>query len=249
VKNIRRNFLLLLAAMLLFSGCNFGSAEPPETTEATKENDEDLGFYIIQNGATDYKIVYPKDSSSELTAAINSFKKEVKAATGVSLVSVNDFKKEDSNAVGQAKEILIGATNRKASMEKNVSLRSKDYSISQSGNQLVIVGGSDEAVRVALEQLVARCLPEKKMTNMSLKPDDFITFNASYSIDRLVLNGKDVSQYRIVFPDGNVYLKKAADTLRKLISEKVGVNISVVSDATENQNDQPEFMLGNVNRG
>jgi len=139
--------IMVLCFLLLLGSCTFDEGD--KTIESTSE---EITLPIVENGNTDYVIVTPTDMETELESAVSAFKKLVKSKTGVSLRMINDYLTEGEGESGEKKEILIGKTNRAASVSLFSTLKCNDYIVSSKGNQLVILGGSDTATILALER-------------------------------------------------------------------------------------------------
>ena len=242
---------LIFAACFVLGGCGGtegGNDSLPEDTSPISEETAQALIEIIKDGSSDYQIVTAMNTGTELEKAISKFKDTVKKNTGVPLRLINDYKKENADAVGEAHERLIGVTNRQASVEASEGLRSNDYRVTVYKNQLVIVGGSEKATITALDAFCKGYFDRDTSGELIVYDSDLYEYSAEYPIDTLTLNGKPISDYRIVYADKSVYMESAAKKLCSLISEKVGVEMEIVSDATENLRNLPELIVGETNR-
>lgn len=235
---MKRTIRVLLLFLCL---CLFGSCSGERGTDNTETTQQDLPetLYIVENGKSDYILVIPQGADMELQTIVSSFKNTVRDRTGVSLRLLTDA----TSRKADEKEILIGKTNREASVQHIADLKCNDYSIARAGNTLVIAGGSSHAIEIALDQLIASCLSN---TSMSVDTKDLVDYRASYPISSLKLNGAGIETYRIIYPDGEVYLKQAAEDLAGDIAEKTGVLLSVVSDTTAKKEGVREILIGNT---
>lgn len=250
MRKIFKISVVLLVIAVLFTACKQTTPEntDEETSVVSSDQVEEILLSIINDGNTEYSIVTSISASSEISVAVNSFKQTVKDNTGVSFKTTNDYKKEDADTAGENKEILIGATNRKASSEAMSTLRSNDYVVSQYKNQLVIVGGSDNATIEALEKFTENYFSKDTTGNMRLSASDFFELKNEYPISTLMLNGKNISEYRIVYPKDSIYLKPSAHSLWNAVSSKCGIDLKVVDDSVTNENNAPEIRLGKTSR-
>lgn len=104
--------LSFLTASVIFSSC--GKKNQAKIDGIIKEISsetvlEDSDKIFVQNGLTEYKIIYPEDTSDEMIQfGVKEMQSFVKEATGVSLLSVSD---ENENVLsGDGKYISIGKT-------------------------------------------------------------------------------------------------------------------------------------------
>ena len=236
-----KTFILFLCFLLLFGSCTVN--EPDEPLESTAK---EIILPIVENGNTEYVIVTPSDMGAELESAVSDFKKLIKSKTGVSLRMINDYLPEGES--GQNKEILIGKTNREASVSLLSTLKCNDYVVSSKGNQLVILGGSDTATILALERFGEAFFSGDTSGNMIVSGKHLFQLKNAYAIDALTINGIDVSEYRIVYPKDSVYLKTAAERLWSAVAACVGVDLELVDDASSNADGKREILIGNSNR-
>lgn len=234
--------IMVLCFLLLLNSCTFNNEKEP--LESTLEESH---LSIVENGNTEYVIVTPTDIGAELESAVSAFKKLVKSKTGVSLRMINDYLTEEEGA-GEKKEILIGKTNRAASVSLFSTLKCNDYIVSSKGNQLVILGGSDAATILALERFGEELFSGDASGNMIVSEKNLFELKNSYAIDVLSINGIDISEYRIVYPKDSVYLKNSAERLWTAVATCAGVDLEVVDDASGNPNGKREILIGNTNR-
>ncbi len=138
--------LILLVTMIaaILVSCTDGSKKAND--DKSEDNKVD-GFDI-----SEYKIVRPSTLANEYLNYIKNFKKIVADNTGADLQVVIDT---DQKADPNAKEILIGSTNRKESADL-VKFLEKDtyYTIRVSGNKIVILGKTEDTTMKALKDFL-----------------------------------------------------------------------------------------------
>ncbi len=140
--------LLLLTSLPLVS-CDT-KAEPPVVTESPNVT-------IIKDSASEFKIVRSDsvdNNSPEKTASLN-LRNILRDATGVELTRETDWyqKKDEAakKAAEDAKEILIGHTNRSATAEAIKDLKFNEFIIKVMGHKIVICGASEAGTLQAVE--------------------------------------------------------------------------------------------------
>ena len=242
---MKKRFRLIpffLAFLLLLSACNTKGGKPAET----EGGGEEFRLPIVENGSSEYVIVTPVTMGSELESAVSDFKKVIKSKTGAAVRMVNDFVKESEGDSGVKKEILIGATNRAASVSARAELKCNDYVVTNHGNQLVIVGGSENATVQALKRFEEACFSADTGGNLVLTKDSFFELKNTYAIDSFTVNGVALSDYRIVYPKDSVYLKDAAETLWSAIATNTGYDVEMTDDGKPNNDGKRELLIGNT---
>ncbi len=141
---------LILSFVMIFClvACSDNSLQTQENSDSVSEQDNRLTdelLWIVQNGASDYIIIYPSGANaSTLYFAAKSLSEEIKSKTGAELKYTYDYEEESEY------EILIGATKREESPSCESFESELDWSISLSGKKIIIAGGSDQAVADAV---------------------------------------------------------------------------------------------------
>lgn len=143
-----------LAAMMLACTACAGDLpmedSVPAVTTAAPETEQPLAERLA-----DYTIVRPDVGTQSLLDTVLSFRLDIQVETGVEMTITTDWVKRgsDPDAAGE-REILIGATNRTASVEAMAELSSFDYLIRTVGDDIVIAGGSDYALSLAADKFI-----------------------------------------------------------------------------------------------
>ncbi len=238
----KRIFCILLAVLTVLPiFCSCSNNEEPELTTETASQVEYIDI-------SDYKIIYARTSSSEVMAAIKTAVGTIRENTSVQLAFDSDWVAQDiqTDIVNDNKEILIGDTNRVETSEKKKDLNGYySYSISDTGNKIVICGGSSEAVVKAIEHFVFLCCVEGALKiesglNLLKTYTDEI-----YSADSLMM--KIASEYTVVFPIlANSGELKLAESLTEKISGATGIEMKSKSDAKGDGG--REILIGNTSR-
>ncbi len=128
-----KRFLSLLLALIALS-------LPIAACKPTPPPSDPAYLSLVENGATQYSIVYPANSDAARNAA-NLLCKELLAVTGVSFKPVQDQKTQESEY-----EILVGDTNRKSSDLAKQELSKNSFSIKADGKKLVLAASDDDAL-------------------------------------------------------------------------------------------------------
>lgn len=183
MRKFRRVFLCLMAVVILILLCSC-SAKSDETDETAAAMDFN-GYTVVRSDTSDKAVT---DAALLVRRALSDAGYEVSIAT--------DY--DTRNAVpDNAREILVGITNRAASSDAADMLGEYDFRISRAGDFIVIAGGSDSAVSRAaqyfageLDNIISDGCPEgyeymsvfEKTDNSALipaiKPDSEVTLVA-----------------------------------------------------------------------
>lgn len=169
-KWIHRIFVFLNIMMLL-SACGGGGAQGNDssstedaTASAGEHLDEasaDADRILLKDGSSDYVIVRADTVEQSLLDAILDFRKTVTSSYGATFAIESDWSKDskDGSVVeNDAREILIGATNRRESVDVLAELDEDSYVVKWVGEKLVILGsdvyGTQAALQCFIEQYV-----------------------------------------------------------------------------------------------
>ena len=173
-------FMALVLTMLLmitFVSCQRDEAvvttqqtNTTTTTATTTLVPETEGFDLSK-----FSIVrYMKSSKAEITATKN-LKEYLESYMGVSIKISTDEVRKGETLDNSLPEILVGATNRDASvsaLEKLNSDETSDYIIEIKDNKVVLIGKTDEGVFYAIKEFVRRFVkPVEGKTSLDIKED------------------------------------------------------------------------------
>ena len=208
--------ILLLAFLTLFAACG----EEPAVL-----------ITFMDNKTSDYTVIYPlvSGASGSVKDAVNELKQLTKDNAGDPFTFSSDFVAEgtDLSVYDGAHEILIGATNRKESVEITSSLRENDYVICLKNGKLIIAGGSDEATAKAVRRFSAMYFA-KEQTDLILEENYRYEHTESYPVTSLTVGGKPVYEYVILETKDT---KQDATLLMSALRKATGYSLSVVEAA------------------
>ena len=136
----------------------------------------------------------------------------------------------DYKASTKEVEILLGKTDRAASTDFLNGLKKNDYGYAYDGGKIVIAGHTDTSCVAAVEMFMSDL--SKGIVDVSnAKSIEKRIVKDSYAIDKIVLNGFEVSEYAIVYPNKNSLGEKTiAERLADEICSDSGYVLSVISD-------------------
>ena len=170
---------------------------PADTTETPVTEDPSAPRVIFDGQSCDY-IIYRSEYCGDLVkdASVNlrNALRDNVSDTATKLVSLKtDFDKaagRDGVIENDEKEILIGKTNRKESLDIHATLKEQEYVIKWVGNKLVIVGYDDYVTAQAVAAFIDEYI-NTKQDAFALAGDLFITGTAT--IQKILLaDGADL---------------------------------------------------------
>ncbi len=174
--------------------------------QTTGNNGGTITLEPIEN-LSEYVIVRGEKSSGEVTAMTTGLRKAINEATDASVAVKTDY-------YNSQYEILIGNTERKQSVNVLKELRYNDYTIRKIGKKIVVAGGSEDALRKAVELFKNQFIDaENKIVKIPTGAG--YTYTGSYSFDKLTVDGVDISEFKFV-NNSLANSKKIVEELRNL---------------------------------
>ena len=243
-------FLLIVFQLLILASCAGGDGLT-DNTSSTGEDTSPVPLEIpllSESGAPIYTIVRPEKASKDLLTAAARMRSAISDAAGKSFSITDDWVKNPEDIDEESFEILIGKTNRAASIAAAEGLALRDYRIRVSGNKIVICGGSDEATVAALEVFIEKYLDLSGAPKVIL-PED-IEYRHSYAVKEATIDGLPISQFTIVYsmivePEEGIEI---AEHLRDTVADLCGVEMKLEKDTVNRAGGEHEIIIGKVKR-
>lgn len=219
--------LTLLAVCTVFSGCNNNNLDPTETESGTTPPEtqppvnENL-YGADTPGAVDlseYTIIRSEDASQEIIKASSQLRGYLNSYCDLDIQV-----KTDAKAVS-GKEILIGETNRPASVAAYENSKEKNWSVSVSEGNIVLAAGVDSIMPLATTWIQNNCLQKN---NKYALIGSGTTFTYAYPVTELKVGETSITDMTIAYLDAdNVGYVDAAYMLAYDILDRFGEPISV----------------------
>lgn len=219
---------------MTLAGCqpaNVPSADTtvPDTTTAEITSDTAVAdglVRIVADGASDYMVLRADlASDTEVNAAV-ALRKAINEAYGIRMSIGNEIDAQPDRA------IIVGNVNYGGAAEIAASLGYYEYTITFSGEHIVICGGSPEATQSAVNAFMDKYL--SKDSGVLTVPEDL---NDSYRPDTLAadgtIGGESLEKFSIYVSSTAVYAeKRAAQRVSSALREILGINVSVIDKGT-----------------
>ena len=203
----------LLSVVSLLSACNDNSSKNKEFT------------VIAENGVSQYVIIRSEKISSELLDTILDLRRQIVDNCGLEMKITTDWVKNQDEIDPNAKEILVGKTNRPESQEVIDSLEPNSWAVVDKGNKIVICANNDSLLCLAIDWFVKNCVNSQDKT---IKIEKELSKSEGFG-DALPLSIGAISSYQIVYPKGNDMLEYYAS----LIQRKAKISTAVSDNAAQ----------------
>ena len=200
------------------------------------DNGEDKGdekdpnkLYLVDNGIVNFHFVF---SYSEISAEFRSHIYKNIAALENRGLTVNAMR-DDLSVNPNAYEVLIGTFNgREEHFVSKYTLGNKGYTVRVSGNKIILLGGTEEALKVAFDSFMAECLGFDEGTrNITIAKDYDKTVPETYNISSLTVGGKDIRQYKFVCDSTDEAALAAARIMQVRMYDNAGYYLDIVDEA------------------
>ncbi len=203
---------------------------------------------IAEDGRSDFVIYRTKQLDDESLIALQELVTAIKAETGVTLQVVNDWGDAGEKDTDDAPAILIGRTSFAADALLS-GLKLTQYTVSMSGNKLVIGGGDEESTAKAIRRFISDCVKGKGAT-LTFSPDQVILESGKYTADSyLVCLGEQIERFRIVIPkDADYAVQRCATRVSKHLSKLTGTLYPILTDAEATDAGAYEILIGKTAR-
>lgn len=255
-------FILALGAVLTCFSCKAPTA-PPADSDSNTQNTEsgfettppepDLPFWeeypgimIAENGKIKFKVIRPQAPANEEKNVLSGVL-EFLRANGTADISTGDDWVNDKLGYSEGEyEILIGKTNRKETKEVLDNLRKKDYAVAIVGKKIVITAHDNNLLTKAMKCFLDALYVKDGRIFLAEKDTRYL--KSSYDVEAVTLNGKELSEFKLVYRDGaDDAVRNAVTELKYDISDLFGYTLGIATDSTEVTG--PEIVFGSTSRG
>ena len=212
------------------------TSEPAPLVGYTPEIGDFTITAIPADALSAYTIVHAETASDAVIALCNQLAAAIAEKTGVTIPVVSDYVGINGVVTADAKEIRVGITNRDTGYGW---LRAQDYRIEKSGDALLILAMTDDALANAVTAYTTLMMNDGVGT-----PDKVYWYQVQYPVENFLLGGVDISKFVIVRDSENAAV---AEYLRARITALTGYVLPVRTS------DMPaetyEIVIGNISRG
>lgn len=249
-------FIVIICLVLCFAACN---AEVPGIDPDTSEPKAETVSLPI----TEYTLIRPEKAPTELIYATVSLRKHINSFLGdFSLPITDDWVKGGviTDELLNAKEILVGNTNRPESAQALEGVDPTSYVIKVIGNKIVINAEKTSILYAAIEHFISEyvnitdnnlVIPNELCYISEPVPQVEFIKNNEQSVKVVYLDSLDNSQNSANENDrldlDVIYAKDLRDTINKYSGVKFGLSTDWYKPGTDISGNQ-EILVGNTSR-
>lgn len=229
MKDIKTKVCALILAILTM--CVLVSCQKePAVNPPLQDAPEFTGFSVADLAKID--VIYPEYCSNEIyhagKALCNAIETKTSIRPGI----------RDSYVDGTAPEymeteyeILLGVCeNREESDDAAKSVRQSDYGYKLVGKKIVFYGSTDESIIQAINTFIDKVVNVCDGETFYRYTMDYM-FTSEYAMDSVTLNGTNIYEYGIVYPNKcTLFENRAAERLAEAIADRTGYILTVTSD-------------------
>lgn len=189
MKKLLATISLLLSIVLLLSACvtpdlpDANNSQNDTGSDSSSDTDPEIPdgqITVVENGKTEYTVIKPQRCSDLLTNSLVALRAKFGEICGVdvnkSLLPSDDWVQDlgkDEVYKSDAKEILLGATNRQETKDVLDKLDEGEYAISFTDTKIVLVGKNEYLSTLAISLFIKDYLRKSENGNLKLTPGTF----------------------------------------------------------------------------
>lgn len=244
--HLRRALALLL--LLALTAC--GTTPPPaETTAPPTETAPPAQTTFALDARY---VILRSEESTEAVKAAQYIVAAITAVCGETPTLATDWVKPGKPVVEGEYEILVGPTNRSASVEALATLKRRDwcYAAPREG-QIVVCGRDGESTLEAARAFCADLLGYSGEESATAQGEVQIPIGATrtyahqYAVSSITLGGRPITDYTLVVPNTGARYLDAVTRFNDLLSADSGIMLPYVRD--DRAGDGPKIRLGRAN--
>ena len=209
-----------------------GGNEPSDTVTEPSTDDPEPFYEIAPDELENYAIVYPENVTDEMMDAINTLASAFSMKFGISMRTKDDtpVNYKGESQIGEY-EIIVGDTRREESTEFLSELEYSDRGYKIIGKKIVIASHDSHTTAITVPEFSSLVRRTSKDAKVFFSSDmNSITYGA-YTYGTIKIGSADISEYRIVYPEGKNFEATLAKKLWRAIAENCGSMLTIVSDS------------------
>ncbi len=201
-----------------------------ECGEQINEPETDDGeLLFVKNGAINFQFVIASGVGGDAILKVDELIRTINSRTDGGLERVSDAKDNQMDF-----EVLVGSVKNRGD-KYNFNGRDygyNGYAIKLIDNKIIVVGGSDDSLIKAIDQLLKKVidLPKGsgKIDNLGVNTDGLIEkVQDDYNVNKILVDGNDASTYSIAYGTDSE-AKKCATDLQELLYLSTGYYLPTV---------------------
>lgn len=266
MKSIVKHISLILALVLCLGtvcactgngdgGDDSSDSSGQQSSDGASAADQELEntIGIIVGGASSYSIIRSQKADDDSVKQAIRLNKLFETHTGVKLKISEDWTAPGQEVDPNALEILVGNTNRTESATALEGYGNDDYTVGIYGNKIVIGARTAAALERAIDEFSDRYLNTLNPGDDLRIPKDMnFSLRHVYPKRNCSILGASLDQYRIVYPENEVYAaERTARLFASFLKKNLAVNLKVISDtkAAEDDSNAYDIVFGKTTVG
>ncbi len=219
---------LLLLVIILLCSCSPDTNSYEYLFEGGRDDLEELPIEIDT-----LFIVLPADASGNIYDATVSLAQKIEENTLADTSIVYDYEKIQPKSDDML--ILVGKTAYDESQRFLRDFRKDDFGYTYSDRTVLICGVCEGSILSAIEKFREDVVLYADSELFISEGTEYI-FRADYNIKRITLNGYQLCDYSLVYPNGNTDAFAVASYFRGIVAENTGYYLDIKSDSQISKN-------------
>ena len=255
---LRRGAVLLVLVLLLSSlmiGCaSTGGGDETtaplqgETTSAETEGETSAPeASIAVSDLASYTIIYPEGVAKDIFDKIRELANAINARYGVMLSWKDDFVKAGTSFAESEYEILVGDCKRDQTELFRKTLRADDYGYAMQNKKLVFLGNTMENTIKAIDEFIAVLQSDAASDEVFFTSSNAVTIRGRYTHEIVTINGVELSDYAIIYPQKDKALAAAATYLSENLLNTYRYVVPAYADSATHLRER-EIWIGDLAR-
>lgn len=243
-----KRFLALALTLLMVLSC-FVACAKDDTPDSTETTAAPIPMQSIDLAA--YKLVRPETASSTVVKTASAFKQALDEKLAANIELTTDWVKRDQPIdPDNAKEILLGLTNRPASIDTHAKITGIGFAVAQTGNKIVITASNDAALSDAVNYFLDTYVSSATGTTLEM-PENLCYLSEPLAALDIIKNGEAL--FTVVRAEEcNQFMLEQAQAVREAIETTTGVAPALGTDwvkkGAEPSRETYEILIGETNR-
>ena len=218
--------ICIFASTLLFASCGETQSEQgtqgSQNNENNKNNNSDTALVAIED-LSEFTVVRGENASADEKTVAVKLRKTLNSDFGAGVKIATDYDAETK------KEILVGHTSREATKAaEELKLTNSEYLIKRTGDKIVILGGSDEALAAAVDYWTTEMVNESGQLCVSGGENGYRYSPDTKKFDSLTIDGNSIYDYVVV--NSSAMLAPVADAIIDTVCKNADITLSLLEE-------------------
>lgn len=208
---------------------------------------KEMPLYAADESSFAYTLVFPQNSSNQLSAAVKTFRSDLQSGLDVDITAIEDMESGETK-----NELLVGKTNRTLSstllsrIKNNRKNCANDFFLYAKDGKIAIVADTDDALIRALDWF-AQTFAQSDRTWTYLRDGYEFLYAPTYSLPEISVAGTTLFDFSVVTPRYGEYVYgRAVDDLVDTVYRNF--HYSMEREEERFAKGKYEILIGNLSR-